>query len=145
MISTEEHFLRVRISEPDRHEKTWIIVDHITGALAKWAIRQSPYDCPDDLEDVVKHLDKCMTHELNKIPNEDRTSGMYKVSVAHIRGLLRNILGGYGPFQEWNKCKVGNTPESLFTSRYDSARDPDRDFIDLDALFMNICMELTRD
>ena len=48
-------------------------------------------------------------------------------------------------FDNWNKCKKGDTPDISFTCRYENERNPDREFIDLDALLHNVCVSLRDD
>ena len=69
---------------------------------------------------------------------------MQKCSLNDISKWLYEILyeQGIEKFDNWNKCKVGNTPDIQFTSAFDGRRNPDRDFIDLDALLRNVCVEI---
>jgi hypothetical protein len=121
-------------------KKHWIFVHDVTGYLAMWAIRQSPYAYPDRLDEVVKYLDACLTPKANK-------EKMMEVSLCEINKMLYDILyeQGVEAFDNWNKCKKGNTPDISFTSRYDGEKDPDYEFVDLDALLHNICISLRDD
>jgi len=118
--------------------KRWTFKDNITGALAKWAIRQSPYSCPDNLEEVINYLDACLEKEVDW-----RLSGMAELSLCDINKLLYDILyeQGITYFNNWNKSKKGNVEVQL-VSRYSSKEDPDYDFIDLDALLGNVCLDI---
>ena len=121
--------------DPEWEKKHVIFVHDITGYLAMWAIRQSPYAYPERLDEVIKYLDACLTLKANKIK-------MMRVSLCEISKMLYEILyeQDVEAFDNWNKCKKGNTPDISFTSRYDDEKDPDYDFIDLDALLHNVCI-----
>ncbi len=45
--------------------KRWTFKKDITSGLAKYAISQSSYSCPDNLEDVIKYLDACLEKEVD--------------------------------------------------------------------------------
>jgi len=118
--------------------KRWTFKKDITRGLAKWAISQSPYSCPDNLEDVIKYLDACLEREVDW-----DICGMAELSLCDISKLLYDILyeQGITYFNNWNKSKKGDV-EIQFTSRYSSEKDPDYDFIDLDALLGNVCLDI---
>ena len=65
---------------------------------------------------------------------------MTELSLVEINKLCWDILGDFQPFLDWNKSKKGKE-EILFTSRF-SKTDPDYDFIDLDALLCNVCLDI---
>lgn len=118
-------------------EKRWTFKDHITRGLAKYAISQSPYSCPDNLEKVIRYLDACLEKEVDW-----GSHGMAELSLCDISKLLYDILyeQGFTYFDDWNKSKKGKT-DMQFVSR-DSSIDPDYDFIDLDALLGNVCLDI---
>ena len=126
--------------DPEWEKKHWIFVNYVTGYLAMWAIRQSPYTYPERLDEVIKYLDACLTLKANK-------EKMMEVSLCEINKMLYEILyeQGVEAFDNWNKCKKGDTPDISFTSRYDGKKDPDYDFVDLDALLHNVCISLRND
>jgi len=117
----------------------WTTPKDIVGAFAMWACRQSPYGVPDGLENVCKYLYACLKRIV-----EWPTAGMRECSLCEINKWLYEILydQGVAEFDAWNRCKVGDTPNFMVTSRYDGTPDPDRDFIDLDALLRNVCIQL---
>ena len=125
-------------NDPEWSEKKdkWIFRDEIVGAFAKWACCQSPYACPDNLEIVCKYLDSCLKKEVDW-----ETAGMTELSLVEINKLCWDILGDFQPFLDWNKSKK-ETDKIVFTSRYSGKRDPDYDFIDLDALLHNVCLDI---
>lgn len=125
-------------NDDEWNEKVGIFRQHITSYLAKWAIRQSPYVCPDGLCEVVCYLDVCLKKEVEWDHND-----YADLSLNKINELLYSILyeQGFSIFDSWNKPKKGGV-EIVFSSRYSSGPDPDYDFIDLDALLRNVCIDI---
>ena len=127
-------------------KKNWLFIHDITGYLAMWAIRQSPYAYPEGLDKVIKYLDACLNTEIKKMKDDNKIilDKMFKLSLCEINKMLYDILyeQGMKAFDNWNKCKKGNTPDISFTSRYDNQKNPDYDFIDLDALLHNVCISI---
>lgn len=124
--------------ETEWNAKHWTFRSEITGYFAMWACRQSPYGVPDGLENVCKYLDACLRRQY-----EWSTGGMEELSLCEINKVLYDILyeQGVKEFDEWNRCKKGDTPEILYTSSFDKVN-PDYDFIDLDALLHNVCISI---
>jgi len=116
--------------------KRWTFKREITGGLAKWAIRQSGYACPDGLEKVVGYLDACLENEVFK------SKEMLELSLCEINKHCWDILEDMKEFLAWNECKKGNTPDISFSCRYSKKEHPDDSFIDLDALLHNICLDI---
>ena len=121
------------------NSKKWIFKDNITGAFAKWAIGQSPYACPDNLEKVVNYLDACLEREIDWDRN-----GMAELSLCDINKLLYDILYEQGIiyFDDWNKTKKDWRKTEFNSIREAKEKDPDYDFIDLDALLRNVCLDI---
>lgn len=119
------------------NRKSWLFRSDITSEFAKWSVKLSPYPFPENLEKIVGYLDRCLIKEVGW-----KTAGMAELSLNDINKLLYAILWDLEPFMAWNRCKVGETPEITFTCRYNGTRDPDHDFIDLDALLHNVCIGL---
>ena len=128
--------------DPEWTKKYWTFIDNITGALAKWAIRQSPYACPDNLETVIKYLEACLQREFEKLPEEHRAADMGRLSLCEVNKFLHDILGEFDLVKQWNECKNGDTPNLSFTDRYAGKQNPDDEFIDLGALFHNVSLDL---
>ena len=63
--------------------KKWTFKKDITRSLAKYAISQSPYVCPDNLEAVIRYLDACLEKEV-----EWKEYGMAELSLCDINKLL---------------------------------------------------------
>lgn len=117
----------------------WTFKHDIVGAFAKWVCRQSPYNVPDGLENVCKYLNVA----LKSCTDWSTADEMAKCSLVEINKWLYDILyeQGVEQFDAWNKCKKGRTPDIQFTFATDK-RDLDYDFIDLDALLHNVCIEI---
>lgn len=124
--------------DPEWTDKRWTFKKDITRGLAKYAISQSPYSCPDNLEEVINYLDACLERDVDW-----DSHGMAELSLCDINKLLYDILYEQGVtyFNNWNKSKKGDV-EIQFASRYSSKPDPDYDFIDLDALLRNVCLDI---
>jgi hypothetical protein len=126
------------VDDKEWSTKRWTFVSNITGSFAKYAVRQSPYGCPSGIENVVCYLDACLKKQ---VPWNG--CGMAELSLCDIGKLLYDILyeKGVSIFDFWNVAKNGNKNDILFVDRY-SRTDPDNDFIDLDALLRNVCLDI---
>lgn len=103
------------------------------GTVAEWAVKQSPYHRPDNLEVVLDKL-----HEQTKSAWKDAELGF--IGFPNESGLLQFVhenLSGIPEYLEWNERKNGNNAPYGFTGRNINI-DPDNDFIDLDALERNV-------
>lgn len=108
----------------------------ISGALAKWAIRQSPYSMPERLADVIGYVNACLKRDVSW------NAGDYaELSLCRINKLLHDILMTFEPFLAWNVPKKGRQ-QMKFVTAYDGPRDPDTDFIGLEALLHNVCLDI---
>lgn len=107
----------------------------LMGSLAMWAVRQSPYPCPDNLHIVLQKLGTMWQQGVNDeyvtIPN-----------MPSLQNWLMVRLERMPEFLAWNERKNGDQSQFAFTSRHDGKKDPDADFIDLDALVRNVAMEV---
>jgi len=137
ILNTPKNYERLD-GDTEWTDKRWTFKSHITRGLAKYAISQSPYSCPDNLTEVIRYLDACLEKEV-----EWDDYRMAELSLCDISKLLYNILyeQGFVYFDDWNKPKKGKA-EIQFVSSYDGVRDPDYDFIDLDALLHNVCLDI---
>jgi len=115
----------------------WTFKHTIVGAFAMAACRLSPYGVPDGLENVCKYLNACLDEEF--FWND---ADMKELSLCDISKALYSILyeQSISEFDSWNKCKKGDTPEIQYVSRFCGRRNPDYDFIDLDALLHYVCI-----
>jgi hypothetical protein len=135
IASTPKTYLRLA-DDPEWAAKRYTCRTEITGAFARWAVRQSPYGCPDGLESVVRYLDACL-----KTAVTWDGVGFAELSLCDINRVCWDILGDFAPFQAWNKAKKGSE-EVVFVSAFGPPPDPDHDFIDLDALLHNVCIDI---
>ena len=111
------------------------------AALAKWAIRQSPYGWPEGLEICVRHIE-------GQREGFDEFRGMWFREFSDWRGVegwykstLSDNQETASLMEDWNTRRNGRDGHQ-FISRHASAIDPDDDFIDLDALFRNAARDL---
>lgn len=123
-------------NDPEWNRQRWIFVKDVTSYFAKWAISQSPYPYPENLENVVRYLHACLIRQADKVQ-------MMRLSLCQINKMLYEILyeQGIKDFDKWNQSKNPG-PNITFTSIYDNKPNPDDDFIDLDALLHNVCISL---
>jgi hypothetical protein len=116
----------------------WAFAHDITGAVALWAVHQSPYPVPDNLETVLRKL-----HALCKDGFD--TAGMRKFeSFTDLEAFISQALRTIPEYLAWNERKNGNQNPHHFTSRYDGVGDPDDNFIDLGALERNVTMHIVQ-
>jgi hypothetical protein len=111
----------------------------VLGEVAKWAIRQSPYPYPDNLVVVLEKLREKIAPDFTELVGwKSFATGR------EIEAYLEPILLGIPEFAEWNNRKNGRDGPG-FVTRYDGARNPDDDFIDLHALMRNVSLSLSRE
>lgn len=112
-------------------------VDDIVGALAMWAIRQSPYPMPEGLEAACSTL----SIDLVEIWDEREAElGFLDLSVKDVEEMLLAAFKTNISIERWNERKNGREGMG-FSSRYDKPS-PDDDFIDLHALARNVAHSL---
>lgn len=127
--------------------RPFISVDAITGYVALWASRQSPYHAPDGLVEVLREFhNRALAHRMT---GEGKIDSWPCVLATrdNLRTIIEQCLLSQPQVLDWNERKNGNQAPFRFVSRYDGPRDPDNDFIDLDALLMNIvnsCLDEAR-
>lgn len=114
----------------------------ITGSLAMWAVRQSPYDVPDKLAEAIEGFSKALPlvrmappmQQFYEIQEEDTLYRAISKAVHAVPAILA-----------WNERKNGRDAPFNFVSRVDPPRDPDDDFIDLGALARNASLSVWRE
>lgn len=122
---------------PALWHKDEICVSHksLAGALAHWAVSQSPYVVPENLGEAV-------TQFMEQWGGRD----YLMMSDVTLKMAIRRTIGECPLIVAWNTPKTEGAvrPELgiAFVSRYESIK-PDYDFIDLDALAHNVAHELT--
>ncbi len=129
----------------------------LLGEIARWAVQQSPYHCPDGLPDVLAEVSRrfhvpwpCMVNgsetPLEIVVGKPGDVAMVKVTLEHwyIQEWLRGLLFDQVQVKAWNARKNGRDGPG-FSSRFGSdANGPDDDFIDLDALVQNVASALIK-
>jgi hypothetical protein len=96
----------------------------VVGHLAMWAVRQSPYGYPKDLEKGLKEFRK------NYAP------GVFqRMKIKQLQVFIVSAIDKSPTIKSWNNPKKGKHT-MVFTSRYSGVK-PDYDFIDLTALGKN--------
>jgi len=110
-------------------EAKLVFRDHLAGQVANLAIRQSPYDCPEGLGNVVAEFSEALR------PSFDE-HGLAKLTMGEIESMLNEKLLPLSQVQDWNERKNGRDGYGIVT-RF-SKPEPDDDFIDLDALVKNV-------
>jgi len=118
---------------PEWTEERYTFLKDITGGLAMWAVRQSPFDVPDGLAEVLGYLSACLRREV-----EWDKHGAAVLSLCGINKLLHEILMDFKLFQAWNEPRKSRPGISFVTA--ESLPDPDHDFIDLDAVLHNVSL-----
>jgi len=113
-------------------------IKDILGAFAMWAVRQSPYICPSNIEIAIKEL----AFELPKqIEFDSERFDFAEVSCDEIREAIDKCFDHIDIIKMWNQPKSGHNAPFVFCGRY-SKPIPDDDIIDLNALSMNISHSL---
>jgi hypothetical protein len=121
--------------------KIYVSKSSLLGTFAKYAVSQSPYHRPDNLELVLDKLNELISPPFDKAP---LGIGDFSDFVS-LEAFLQRMCAKIPEFVEWNDRKNGNDAPMHFTSRYDKDDNPDDDFIDLDALLRNVASEVERE
>lgn len=122
----------LRASIPDAAPRL-ITTNELAGYLACWAVRQSPYGCPEGLENAVTDFRAHWPHD----PELPVMPCLYWDSLSDLRKAVTEACETIPSIAIWNRPKSGHDAPFVFSSRYDQPN-PDDDFIDLDALGNNI-------
>ena len=123
-----------------KKEKEFLVSKkYILSEVAKWAVKQSPYHRPDNLEVVLDKLNE----QIGKWSAENM--GYEKFTYNKLRDYLNRELKKIPEFLLWNERKNGNQSEYKFIDRYSKDDNPDDDFIDLDALIRNVTNSIVRE
>ncbi len=127
---------------PRKREFTWPVwgndgemllsIKDITGALSMWAVKQSPYSCPEKIEEAVEALGKRLATDL------EFSEIFTRITIENLRQYLCETFEKLPEIARWNEPKIQTG--ALFQgscSMYHTAK-PDYDFIDLGALARNV-------
>ncbi len=102
----------------------------LLGVLAKWAVQQSPYLVPVNLQEAICDFSNMWNHiDGTKMSSQDLRSSIYST----IEKCTTTIV-------VWNNPRKSNH-EFAFCSRH-GRPEPDYDFIDLDALARNMTHDI---
>lgn len=119
----------------------YVSKSYILGTFAKYAVAQSPYHRPDNLEVVLDKFNEIISPAFAKA---DLGIGEFSDHLT-LEAFLHRCLAQIPEYVAWNDRKNGNESSMQFTSRYDTGSDPDDDFIDLEALERNVAVEISKD
>jgi len=123
-----------------KEEKQFLVSKrYILREVAKWAVAQSPYHRPDNLEAVLDKLNE----GFGKWSNDNM--GYEKFTYKRLMDFLGRELKRIPEFLAWNEKKNGNQSEYKFVDGYSKDDNPDDDFIDLDALIRNVANSIIRE
>ena len=109
----------------------------LIGHFAMWAVRQSPYLLPENLDKSIQEFDKHLISNI-KIGDEDLIEATY----TDLSKNIKDAISKSSTILSWNVAKMGSG--SVFISPYSKVKS-DYDFIDLDALARNIAQSVWRE
>ncbi len=118
------------------NEPFYVSINDILGSFAKWAIKQSPYVAPDNLELAVKSLSVHLSGQQHQWDNDQ----FIEMKCSELMMILEGFCEQSDILKGWNTSKLGKS-DYVFVDRY-SQPDPDYDFIDLGALIRNISHDI---
>jgi len=126
-------------NDPEWKVKRCTFKKEITGAFVKWAVRQSSYPCPGEVENVVSYLDKCLDNMVKW-----SQFGFADLNLCDINKLLYEILyeQNISFFDNWGEAKKDYRKTEYDTMGEAEKIDPDYGSIDLDALLCNVCLDI---
>src|SRR5882672_6369692 len=116
-----------------KNDLKYISKKDFSSAVAKWAVHLSPYSCPDNLDRVVIKADGAWP----TVGNLESTHHMREWTYDDFREFVRNFIFNTPEILSWNHAKSGRVG-NMFVSSFDLPINVGDDFIDLDALKMNI-------
>ena len=125
--------------ENKKEATVFVSKGYILGAFANWAVRQSPYYYPENLEAAVRKANEIL---IKFFGNTKKESESFKeLNYTELSNICIDFIQKVPEVVSWNERKNGNKSEYSFVSRYDSPH-PDNDFIDLHALSRNITNQI---
>lgn len=131
--------------------KTIVITkSDILSALSFCAIKQSPYNYPHDLTDVLNDVNNYIdSSNFFKTSEKKQTLSYRQVDIELVKNLIKDCIFKTSA-SKWNITKVEldngiekhddpkRSVKFAFVDRYGSYQKADNDFIDLDALERNV-------
>ena len=126
-------------NNPEWYKKRITNKKDIISNFGKCAIMLSPYSFPSHLEEVICYLNKCLDRDV--LWDEYDYA---QLSLCDINKVLYKILykQHISYFDEWNEPKKDWRKSKFETFQEACDFDADYDFIDLDALLHNACLEI---
>lgn len=118
----------------------YVTKNYMLGTFAKYAVAQSPYPRPENLEIVLDKFEELIAPVFAKNLDVGEFSDRFT-----LEAFIHRHLAEIPEYVAWNDRKNGNDAPMKFISRYDGHTNPDDDFIDLDALERNIATEITKE
>jgi hypothetical protein len=119
-------------------------VKDLTAAIAYWAVKLSPYDCPANLVKVIRALTPHATALVITKPKHKRL-GFALLPEKRIKKIVEALVLGTPGIRCWNRCRRGKTPDFAVTSAFSKKPHPDRSFIDLHALVLEIMHDFRKE
>lgn len=133
MVELEEKIRKIgktykRLENDPEWTIEWpVSLNEILGNFAKSAISCGGNTYPKNLENLTEHLRERIKEEIDPVL-VDGSIIIYKLSICEINELMWKILGNIPHFQAWNTKEVMGG-----------------DWIDLDAVLHNICIDIRND
>lgn len=118
-----------------------ITTNTIAGELASWAVQQSPYGCPDGLQQAIADFRAAWPSDPDMPPI---LAMKWWASYGELYQALYRLFCNTPSIAAWNQPKSGHGAKIVFSSRY-GGPEPDDDFIDLGALANNVARECWKD
>lgn len=122
-----------------------VTLKYLSGALAMWAVRQSPYTVPDNLGAAIEKFCAAWSHPPMQREGWPSTGYFEFADHGELRRAVAEAIDKVPEIRAWNERKNGNQSPFNFISRYDGPTDPDNDFIDLGALAGNSALTMVRE
>jgi len=118
---------------------TYVFLHELAGHIAMWAVRQSPYPVPENLETVLWKFQEIAGPDFT-IAGEIKGGMRAFKTRREITDYLAANLFLIPEFEAWNDRKNKREGIGIYTAF--GPRDPDDDFIDLYALVQNVAAGL---
>jgi len=119
---------------------TYVFLHELAGHVAMCAVRQSPYQVPDNLEIVLRKFQEIAGSDFT-IAKETKGGMCAFKTRGEIIDYLEAKLFPIAELAAWNDRKNEREGVGIYTA-FDGPRDPDDDFIDLYALAQNVAAGL---
>jgi hypothetical protein len=121
--------MKKKIERKDTSSRT-VLKSVVVAHFAMWAVRQSPYLLPEELDKGIEEFD--LQLHSNIIAG---IVTLIESTYSDLRGNIENAIRNSKIISSWNVPKKGSG--RVFVTAYSHPK-PDYDFIDLDALARNI-------